>query len=94
MATKKEKIRLSISLDRDLNNRIEVLANRMSMSKASLCNAILAQGIQGYEMAWEVMSSPQGMLEIAKMFKFKDEDVEKVSKEIELINNKEKNDNK
>lgn len=63
----KDKIRTSVPLTPELNERVEKLAQDMGMSKSSLCAQLIAQSIQNYEIAYTLMTDPSKLLEFQKM---------------------------
>ena len=55
------KVRISIAVSPELNERIESMAKRMGMSKATLCSVLVSQQIDTFEKTWEMLGNPELM---------------------------------
>lgn len=52
-------IRLSVSVDKELNDKIEFWANKLYMSKNQLIVTIVAQQIDNFGLTFEMFKNPQ-----------------------------------
>ena len=62
------KVRISIAVTPELNERIEKMASRMGMSKATLCSMLVSQQIDSFEQAWKMLGNPQLMGQLLSTF--------------------------
>lgn len=67
----KNKVRVSVPLSPEIDERVVNLANKMGMSKSSLCAYLIAQQLDTYELSISIMQDPlklkqfQDMMNIA-----------------------------
>lgn len=62
------KVRISIAVSPELNERIEKMAKRMGMSKATLCSVLVSQQIDTFEKTWEMLGNPDLMAQMLRAF--------------------------
>lgn len=62
------KVRISIAVSPELNERIESMAKRMGMSKATLCSVLVSQQIDTFEKTWEMLGNPELMGKLLSTF--------------------------
>ena len=62
------KVRISIAVSPELNERIESMAKRMGMSKATLCSVLVSQQIDTFEKTWEMLGNPELMGKMLSAF--------------------------
>lgn len=61
------KVRISIAVTEELNERIGKMADRFGMSKATLCAMLVNQSIDSFEKAMNMISNPQFMGQVLSM---------------------------
>ena len=62
------KVRISIAVSPELNERIESMAKRMGMSKATLWSVLVSQQIDTFEKTWEMLGNPELMGKMLSAF--------------------------
>lgn len=58
---KQKKVRLTISLPEDIDSRLEVLADRMGVTKAQACSMMIGQSVFSWEQTWGIFSDPAAL---------------------------------
>lgn len=64
-----KKFKLQVLTNEDLVKRIDVIADKLSMSRSALCNFIIAQGVYAFEKSMSATDDITGVLfaEMSKM---------------------------
>lgn len=61
---KGKRVRLTISVSEDVNERLERLAERMGVTKTQACSIMIGQSLFSWEQTWGLFSNPQFMAQI------------------------------
>lgn len=77
----KDKVRVNIALDKDVNDRLIEMSKRMGMSKTNLCAMMILQQIDTFEKTYELLKNP------SLMQKLIDETYESMSDTISAFSN-------
>ncbi|MCI9049563.1 MAG: hypothetical protein HFF37_04125 [Coprobacillus sp.] len=73
MAYSKDKVRITIPIPKDVDERLENLASKLATSKSKMCAQLIVEGIDNYEMAWKMMNNPDTREQFLKFMQQNDE---------------------
>lgn len=73
MAYSKDKVRITIPVPKDVDERLDSLATKLATSKSKMCAQLIVEGLDNYEIAWKMMNNPETREQFLK-FMQKDDD--------------------
>ncbi|NCC55299.1 MAG: hypothetical protein EOM11_07455 [Erysipelotrichia bacterium] len=63
----KNKVRVSVPLSHEIDERLIKLSNTMCMSKSQLCSLLITQQLDTYETSFAIMNDPVKMRQFQKL---------------------------
>ena len=67
MAYSSDKVRLTVAIDKELNERIEFAAKTLNVSKTKLITELIETNLDNMVKVWELMKDPQYVANITKI---------------------------
>lgn len=67
MAYSSDKVRLTVAIDKELNERIEFAAKTLNVSKTKLITELIETNLDNMVKVWELMKDPQYVANITKL---------------------------
>ncbi|MCI6704503.1 MAG: ribbon-helix-helix domain-containing protein [Erysipelotrichaceae bacterium] len=67
MAYSSDKVRLTVAIDKELNERIEFAAKKLNVSKTKLITELIETNLNNMVTAWELMKNPEYVANVTKI---------------------------
>ena len=67
MAYSSDKVRLTVAIDKELNERIEFAAKTLNVSKTKLITELIETNLDNMVTVWELMRNPEYVANVTKL---------------------------
>lgn len=67
MAYSSDKVRLTVAIDKELNDRIEFAAKSLKVSKTKLITELIETNLDNMVTVWELMKNPEYVANVTKI---------------------------